>query len=66
MTSYLKVADFNCTNLIGSDFEACIPPYGRLLGSEAGADEGRAGRLGPRTEQFVLGSRGLRRLRLWI
>lgn len=33
---HLKVADFGCTALVGSEFEACIPPYGRILGSEAG------------------------------
>ncbi|KAL8641812.1 MAG: hypothetical protein Q9228_001430 [Teloschistes exilis] len=53
---HLKVADFDCTALIGSDFEACIPPYGRLLGIEAGVDKGGAGVLGPRTEQFAIGS----------
>ena len=30
--------------------------YGRLLGSKAGSDEGNAGKLGSRTEQFALGS----------
>lgn len=52
----VKIADFDCTNIIGSEFEACIPPYGRLLGSEAGPNEGTAGKLGARTEQFALGS----------
>ncbi|KAH8587235.1 kinase-like domain-containing protein, partial [Bisporella sp. PMI_857] len=52
----VKIADFDCTNTIGSEFEACIPPYGRLLGSEAGRNEGTAGKLGARTEQFALGS----------
>ena len=54
--SHLKIADFDCTDIIGSHFEACIPPYGRILGSEAGPDKGTAGTLGPRTEQFALGS----------
>jgi serine/threonine protein kinase len=53
---HVKIADFDCTNSIGSEFEACIPPYGRLLGSEAGSDEGSAGKLSARTEQFALGS----------
>ncbi|KAL8725048.1 MAG: hypothetical protein Q9166_007602 [cf. Caloplaca sp. 2 TL-2023] len=53
---HLKIADFDCINLIGSEFEACIPPYGRVLGSEAGVDKGGAGLLGPRTEQFAIGS----------
>lgn len=52
----IKLANFDCTNLIGSEFEACIPPYGRLLGSEAGSERGTAGSLGARTEQFALGS----------
>ncbi|KAL9124461.1 MAG: hypothetical protein Q9217_006206 [Psora testacea] len=54
--SYLKITDFDCTDIIGSEFEACIPPYGRLLGSEAGSDKGSAGKLRSRTEQFALGS----------
>ncbi|KAL9103690.1 MAG: hypothetical protein Q9163_001284 [Psora crenata] len=54
--SHLKIADFDCTDVIGARFEACIPPYGRVLGSEAGPGEGTAGKLGARTEQFALGS----------
>ena len=54
----LKLADFDCTAEIGSDFEACMAPYGRILnGNES--DQGRRGTsgfLGPRTEQFALGS----------
>lgn len=53
---HVKIADFDCTSFIGSEFEACIPPYGRLLGSEAGSKEGTAGKLSDRTEQFALGS----------
>lgn len=52
----LKLADFDCTATVGSEFEACIAPWGRVLGSEAGARSGQAGELGPRTEQFALGS----------
>ncbi|OBT68913.1 serine/threonine protein kinase [Pseudogymnoascus sp. 23342-1-I1] len=52
----LKLADFDCTARLGSEFEACISPYGRILGSEGGVDKGTAGNLGPRTEQFALGS----------
>ncbi|KAI1910190.1 hypothetical protein LOZ12_006283 [Ophidiomyces ophidiicola] len=39
-------------------FEACIPPYGRVLGSNESKYglRGSAGLLGPRTEQFALGS----------
>ncbi|KAH9210563.1 hypothetical protein DL95DRAFT_393318 [Leptodontidium sp. 2 PMI_412] len=51
-----KIGDFDCTDFIGSEFEACIPPYGRVLGSEAGSEEGTAGKLGALTEQFALGS----------
>ena len=53
---HVKIADFDCTNFIGSEFEARIPPYGRLLASETGSDEGSAGKLGARTEKFALGS----------
>ncbi|EEP79066.1 predicted protein [Uncinocarpus reesii 1704] len=52
----LKLSDFDSTAEIGSEFEACIAPYGRLLCSEGGAYQGTAGFLGPRTEQFALGS----------
>lgn len=53
----LKLSDFDCTAEIGTDFEACMAPYGRILNNEP--DQGRrgtAGFLGPRTEQFALGS----------
>ncbi|PLB48909.1 serine/threonine protein kinase [Aspergillus steynii IBT 23096] len=54
----IKLSDFDCTAEIGSDFEACMAPYGRILnGNES--DQGRRGTsgfLGPRTEQFALGS----------
>lgn len=52
----LKVADFYCTAKIGSEFEASISLYGRILGSEGDVDKGTAGNLGPRTEQFAPGS----------
>lgn len=54
----LKLSDFDCTAEIGTDFEACMAPYGRILNSNE-PDQGRrgtAGFLGPRTEQFALGS----------
>ncbi|KAF9889339.1 hypothetical protein FE257_007449 [Aspergillus nanangensis] len=54
----LKLSDFDNTAEIGTDFETCIAPYGRLLGNNE-PDEGRrgsSGLLGPRTEQFALGS----------
>lgn len=54
----LKLSDFDCTAQIGTDFEACIPPYGRVLNSSE-SDQGPcggAGFLSSRTEQFALGS----------
>ncbi|CAG7928283.1 unnamed protein product [Penicillium olsonii] len=54
----LKVSDFDCTAEIGTDFEACMAPYGRILNNNE-PDQGRRGSsgfLGPRTEQFALGS----------
>jgi hypothetical protein len=54
----LKLSDFDCTAEIGSDFEACVAPYGRILNSSE-TDEGPVGSsgfLGPRTEQFALSS----------
>ncbi|KAL2834792.1 kinase domain-containing protein [Aspergillus pseudoustus] len=54
----IKLSDFDSTDEIGNHFEACMAPYGRLLnGSESHLGLcGSAGRLGPRTEQFALGS----------
>lgn len=54
----LKLSDFDCTAEIGADFEACLAPYGRLLKSNEASRglRGTSGRLGPRTEQFALGS----------
>ncbi|KAI2011903.1 hypothetical protein LOZ39_004369 [Ophidiomyces ophidiicola] len=54
----LKLSDFDCAAKIGECFEACIPPYGRVLGSNESKYglRGSAGLLGPRTEQFALGS----------
>lgn len=54
----LKVSDFDCAAEIGTDFEACMAPYGRILNSDE-QDQGRRGSsgfLGPRTEKFALGS----------
>ena len=54
----LKLSDFDCTAEIGTDFEACMAPYGRILNSKE-TDQGRRGSsgfLGPRTELFALGS----------
>ncbi|OJJ08860.1 hypothetical protein ASPVEDRAFT_48007 [Aspergillus versicolor CBS 583.65] len=54
----LKISDFDCTAEIGTDFEACLAPYGRLLNSNdtVHGRPGGSGLLGPRTEQFALGS----------
>ncbi|KAJ5100382.1 hypothetical protein N7456_006434 [Penicillium angulare] len=56
----LKLSDFDCTAEIGAPHEACIVPYGRFLNSnesdEVSCGERDAGLLGPRTEQFALGS----------
>ncbi|KAL5335985.1 kinase domain-containing protein [Aspergillus crustosus] len=58
----LKLSDFDSTAEIGSGFEACMAPYGRLLNGtehDQEQDQGRRGSsgfLGSRTEQFALGS----------
>ncbi|CAG8030895.1 unnamed protein product [Penicillium salamii] len=52
----LKLSDFDCTDEIGSDFEACMAPYGRVLNEQDEGRRGSSGFLGPRTEQFALGS----------
>lgn len=54
----LKLSDFDCTATIGTNYEACMAPYGRILNSNE-SDQGECGTfgfLGPRTEQFALGS----------
>ncbi|KAB8213467.1 hypothetical protein BDV33DRAFT_210166 [Aspergillus novoparasiticus] len=54
----LKLSDFDCTAKIGTNYEACMAPYGRMLNNEE-SDQGECGTpgfLGPRTEQFALGS----------
>lgn len=54
----LKLSDFDCTAQVGTTYEACIPPYGRILNDNESdqGPRGSAGSLGPRTEQFALGS----------
>ncbi|CEO59306.1 Putative Protein kinase [Penicillium brasilianum] len=53
----LKLSDFDCTAEIGTDFEACSAPYGRILNSNEETHRERgSGLLGPRTEKFALGS----------
>lgn len=54
---HLKLADFDCAGKIGQqELEAGAPPYARVQGTEAGEDRGTFGLLGPRTEQFAMGS----------
>ncbi|CAI7567365.1 unnamed protein product [Penicillium viridicatum] len=54
----LKLSDFDCTAKIGTNYEACMTPYGRILNKNE-SDQGECGTFGflsPRTEQFALGS----------
>lgn len=54
---HLKLADFDCAAELGrQELEAGAPPYARLQGLEAGEQKGTFGLLGPRTEQFAIGS----------
>jgi serine/threonine protein kinase len=56
--SRLKLSDFDSTATIGTICEVYTSPYGRLLNDnepEQG-ERGTYGHLGPRTEQFALGS----------
>ncbi|KAJ5151649.1 hypothetical protein N7492_009944 [Penicillium capsulatum] len=54
----LKLSDFDCIAKIGTIYETCMAPYGRLLNSNESdqGDRGTAGLLSPRTEQFAIGS----------
>lgn len=54
----LKLSDFDSTAKIGTHHEACMCPYGRLLNNNERdqGSPGTSGFLGPRTEQFALGS----------
>lgn len=54
--NHLKLADFDNTNAVGTEVEVGTPPYARSLGDEAGTLRGTFGFLGPRTEQFAIGS----------
>lgn len=53
---HLKLSDFDNTARVGEDVDVGTAPYVRVLGPEAGADCGTFGTLGPRTEQFAIGS----------
>ena len=54
----LKLSDFDCTAEMGTHFEACVAPYGRLLNANEThlGTKGTGGPLSSRTEQFALGS----------
>ncbi|KAJ5691388.1 protein kinase domain-containing protein [Penicillium malachiteum] len=55
----LKIADYDCAADFGTPYISCLEPYGRALGKmdpDFGKTEWEAGMLGPRTEQFALGS----------
>lgn len=54
----LKLSDFDSAAKIGTKYEACMAPYGRILNNNE-TDQGNRGTpgfLGSRTEQFALGS----------
>lgn len=53
---HVKLADFDCVASIGTPSEGAGPPWARVLGLEAGDEEGTFGACGPRTEQFAIGS----------
>lgn len=53
---HIKVADFDNTQPIGTEVDVGTAPYARVLGDEAGTLRGTFGFLGPRTEQFAIGS----------
>lgn len=53
---HLKLTDFDCAEKIGTPASGHGPPWARLLGPEAGDEEGTWGVNGPRLEQFTIGS----------
>ncbi|KAH8588752.1 hypothetical protein B0O99DRAFT_664869 [Bisporella sp. PMI_857] len=53
---HLKLTDFDNTAAAGTTFEVDIAPYARVLGDEGGEQRGSFGYLGPRAEQFTIGS----------
>ena len=53
---HLKLTDFDNTAAVGTAVEVGIVPYARVLGGEGGEQRESFGYLGPRTEQFVIGS----------
>lgn len=53
---HLKLTDFDCVAEIGSEKKASAPPYARVLGPEAGLEQGTFGYNDARAEQFAIGS----------
>jgi serine/threonine protein kinase len=53
---YLKLADFDCFAEIGTPADGSAPPWARVLGPEAGSEDGTFGVYRARTEQFAIGS----------
>ncbi|KAI1347203.1 kinase-like domain-containing protein [Xylaria sp. FL0043] len=54
--AHLKLTDFDCAERYGRPCGGGGAPWVRLQGTEAGDEAGRWGVLGPRTEQFAIGS----------
>ncbi|KAL2840804.1 kinase-like domain-containing protein [Aspergillus pseudoustus] len=53
---HLKLTDFDGVASIGEPCAGAAPPWARLLGPEAGSEDGTFGICGARTEQFAIGS----------
>jgi serine/threonine protein kinase len=53
---HLKLADFDCVAEIGTPADGSAPPWARVLGPEAGCEDGTFGVYGARMEQFAIGS----------
>ncbi|KAL8800000.1 MAG: hypothetical protein Q9182_005481 [Xanthomendoza sp. 2 TL-2023] len=54
--NHLKVSDFDCATAYGEASDGLPPPYARVLGADGGEDRNTFGYVGPRTEQFAIGS----------
>lgn len=53
---HLKLSDFDSMAEIGTLADGAAPPWARILGPEAGSEEGTFGLNGARSEQFAIGS----------
>ncbi|KAF7506291.1 hypothetical protein GJ744_011864 [Endocarpon pusillum] len=53
---HLKLSDFDSMAEIGTLADGAAPPWARVLGPEAGSEEGTFGLNGARSEQFAIGS----------